>query len=77
MFGRPDDHHGVPTELDDVTAVPSHHVDQHGEVLIGMRLELLRVEPGAEPREPGNICEQECRQKPCGQSRGGGRGELL
>lgn len=68
MFGRPDDHHRVPTKLDNVTAIPGHHVDQHGKVLISVRLELLRVQPGAKPREPGNIRKQERRRKPLGQT---------
>lgn len=64
VLGGPDDHHGVPAKLDDVAAVPSHHVDQHGEVLVRVRLQLLRVQPGAEPGKPGDVREQKRCRKP-------------
>lgn len=38
VLGGPNNHHGIPAELDDVTAVPSHYIDQHREILVCVRL---------------------------------------
>lgn len=41
-----------------------HHVNEHGEVLIGVRFELLRIQSGAESREAGNVRKQQSRREP-------------
>jgi len=58
VFGRPDNHDRVAAKFDNIPAVPRNHVDQHGEILVRVRLELLRVQPGAESRESRDVREQ-------------------